>query len=135
MRRSIALLLLACLPVTAPAAHGATLAVGREAQTDVMVTVYNGDLGLVKDVRRAPLPAGVHEIQFAEVASLIDPTSVHLASLTNPAGLRILEQNYEYDLLSSAKLLEKYVGKQVRLYQGNGTYHDATLLSTAGPIF
>jgi hypothetical protein len=135
MRRSIALLLLACLPVTAPPAHGATLTVGREAQTDVMVTVYNGDLGLVKDVRRAPLPAGVHEIQFAEVASLIDPTSVHLASLTNPTGLRILEQNYEYDLLSSAKLLEKYVGKQVRLYQGNGTYHDATLLSTAGPIF
>src|SRR5687768_12610543 len=135
MRRSIALLLLACLPVTAPPAHGATLTVGREAQTDVMVTVYNGDLGLVKDVRRAPLPAGVHEIQFAEVASLIDPTSVHLKSLTNPAGLKILEQNYEYDLLTSAKLMEKYVGKTVRLYKGDGTWQDARLLSTAGPVF
>src|SRR2546422_9268004 len=48
---------------------------------------------------------------------------------------RILEQNYEYDLLTSQKLMEKYVGKKVRLYQGDGTYHEATLLSTNGPIF
>jgi len=89
----------------------------------------------VKDSRTARLPVGIHEIQYAEVASLIDPTSVHLKSVTDPAGLRILEQNYEYDLLSSEKLMEKYVGKKVRLYQTDGTYHDATLLSTAGPIF
>jgi hypothetical protein len=135
MKRLVALLLLVLVPATAPAAHGATLAVGRDAQKDVMVTVYNGNLGLVKDTRGAQLPAGVHEIQYADVASLIDPTSVHLKSLTNPAGLRILEQNYEYDLLSSEKLMEKYVGKKVRLYQSDGTWHDATLLSTAGPIF
>ena len=135
MKRLVASLLLVCAPATAPAAHGATLAVGRAAQTDVMVTVYNGNLGLVKDIRHARLPAGMHEIQFADVASLIDPTSVHLRSLTDPAGLRILEQNYEYDLLSSDKLMEKYVGKKVRLYQSDGTYHEATLLSTAGPIF
>jgi hypothetical protein len=60
---------------------------------------------------------------------------VHLKSLTDPAGLRILEQNYEYDLLSSQKLLEKYVGKKVRLYQGSGSYVEATLLSTNGPVF
>src|SRR5919108_3636717 len=100
-----------------------------------MVTVYNGNLGLVKDTRGAQLPTGVHEIQYADVASLIDPTSVHLKSLTDPAAVRILEQNYEYDLLSSDKLMEKYVGKKVRLYQTDGTYHEATLLSTAGPIF
>jgi hypothetical protein len=134
MKRLIALLLLVCAPGT-PAANGATLAVGGAAQTDVMVTVYNGNLGLVKDVRDAQFPAGIHEIQYADVASLIDPTSVHLKSLTTPAALRILEQNYEYDLLSSDKLMEKYVGKKVRLYQSDGTYHEATLLSTAGPIF
>jgi hypothetical protein len=55
--------------------------------------------------------------------------------LTDPAGLRILEQNYEYDLLTSEKLLEKYVGRTVRLYQHDGTYHDARLLSTRGPVF
>ncbi|MEK7388005.1 MAG: DUF4139 domain-containing protein, partial [candidate division NC10 bacterium] len=68
-------------------------------------------------------------------AAQIDPTTVHLKSLTDPAGLKILEQNYEYDLLTSQKLMEKYVGKKVRLYQGDGTFHDATLLSTNGPIF
>jgi hypothetical protein len=77
----------------------------------------------------------VHEIHYADVATLIDPTSVHLKSLSDPAGLRILEQNYEYDLLSSDKLMEKFVGKKVRLYQADGTFHEATLLSTAGPIF
>lgn len=94
MKRLIALLLLVCVPAT-PAADGATLAVGGAAQTDVMVTVYNGNLGLVKDVRDTQFPAGIHEIQYADVASLIDPTSVHLKSLTDPAALRILEQNYD----------------------------------------
>jgi len=134
MKRLVAWLLLVSVPATAPAAHGASLAVGRGAQTEVMVTVYNGNLGLVKDVRQAQWPTGIHEIQYADVASLIDPTSVHLKSLTDPSALRILEQNYEYDLLSSDKLMEKYVGKKVRLYQTDGTYNEATLLSTAGPI-
>ncbi|MGH7324113.1 MAG: DUF4139 domain-containing protein, partial [Candidatus Rokuibacteriota bacterium] len=106
-----------------------------EAQRDVMVTVYNGNLGLVKDVREARLPAGTIEAQFRDVAALIDPTTVHLKSLSDPAGLRILEQNYEYDLLSSQKLMEKYVGRKVRLYQSDGTWHEATLLSTSGPVF
>ncbi|HEX3177528.1 MAG TPA: DUF4139 domain-containing protein [Methylomirabilota bacterium] len=134
MKRLVALLLLASMPAATPAA-ATQVAVGRSAQTDVMVTVYNGNLGLVKDVRDVQLPAGVHEIHYADVASLIDPTSVLLKSLSEPAALRILEQNYEYDLLSADKLMEKYVGKKVRLYQPDGTYHEATLLSTAGPIF
>jgi hypothetical protein len=134
VRTFVTLLLVVSLAVSETAA-AAPFGVGRDAQKDVMVTIYNGNFGLVKDVRETRLTAGTSEVQFQDVAALIDPTSVHLRSLTNAAGLQILEQNYEYDLLSSAKLLEKYVGKQVRLYQGNGTYHDATLLSTAGPIF
>jgi hypothetical protein len=89
----------------------------------------------VKDLREARLPAGVNEVQFMDVAAGIDPTTVHLKSLTDAAGLKILEQNYEYDLLTSEKLMEKYVGRTVRLYQGDGTFHEATLLSTNGPIF
>src|SRR5574342_561258 len=107
----------------------------RDDQKDLMVTIYNGDLGLVKDTREARFDAGLLEAQFADVAAQIDPTSVHLKSLTDPAGLKILEQNYEYDLLMSVKLMEKYVGKKVRLYQANGTYQDATLLSTNGPVY
>src|SRR3990172_4004880 len=132
--RLIALTLLTVFAVS-EVAVAAPLGVTREDQKDVMVTIYNGNLGLVKDVREARFPAGVTEIQFMDVAAQIDPTTVHLKSLTDPAGLKILEQNYEYDLLTSQKLMEKYVGKKVRLYQGDGTFHEAKLLSTNGPIF
>ena len=134
MRRTlIALLLL--LTLGAQAADAAPQRITRDAQRNVMLTIYNGNLGLVKDVREARFAAGLGEVQFMDVAALIDPTTVHLRSLTDPAGLKILEQNYEYDLLTSQKLLEKYVGRTVRLYQGDGTFHDATLLSTQGPVF
>jgi hypothetical protein len=128
-------LLLTLVLAAAETAGAAALSVSREVQKDVAVTIYNGNLGLVKDVRETRLPSGTTEVQFQDVAALIDPTSVHLKSLTDPAALKILEQNYEYDLLSSQKLMEKYVGKRVRLYQPDGTYHDATLLSTAGPVY
>jgi hypothetical protein len=132
--RLLALVVLAVL-VTASIGSAATLAVTREVQTEVMVTIYNGNLGLVKDVREVRIPLGLTEAQFMDVAAQIDPTTVHLRSLSDPAGLKILEQNYEYDLLSSDKLLEKYVGRTVRLYQSDGTFHEAKLLSTAGPVF
>ena len=134
MRTPIALALSFAL-VAADVAAAAPLAITREDQRDMMITVYNGSLGLVRDVREARLPAGTHEVHFMDVAAQIDPTTVHLKSLTDPAGLRILEQNYEYDLLSSEKLLEKYVGRKVRLYASDGAHHEATLLSTSGPVF
>src|SRR6266496_2987121 len=134
IKRSIALTLVAVL-WCGQLAHAAPEAITREDQKDVMVTIYNGNLGLVKDTREIRLDSGTFEVQFADVAAQIDPTSVHLKSLTDPSGLKILEQNYEYDLLTSAKLMEKYLGKTVRLYQSNGTYQEATLLSTNGPVY
>jgi hypothetical protein len=135
LKRWIALILL-CVVTAAPAAATAPASVTQQDQKDVMVTIYNGSLGLVKDVREVRLPTGVSPVQFMDVAAQIDPTSVHLKSLTDPAGLRILEQNYEYDLLSSAKLLEKYVGRKVRLYGSDGvTFVEATLLSVNGPVY
>jgi hypothetical protein len=134
-RRSLALLALAALASAPGPALAAPLAITRDAQREVMVTIYNGNLGLVKDTREVRLPSGTHDVQFADVAAQIDPTSVHLKSLTDPAGLRILEQNYEYDLLTGQKLLEKYVGRKVRLYQSAGSFLEATLLSTNGPVY
>jgi hypothetical protein len=134
MKTRLSALLLLALALVGPAQAG-PLAVTQDAQRAVAVTIYNGNLGLVRDVREARLPTGRQEVQFGDVATQIDPTTVHLGSLTDPAGLTIVEQNYEYDLLSSAKLLEKYVGKRVRLYDGDGTYHEATLLATNGPVF
>jgi hypothetical protein len=130
----IATLLILALTTGRPAA-AAPVSVTRDDQREVMVTIYNGNLGLVKDLREVRFPSGQTEVQFIDVAAAIDPTTVHLKSLTDAPGLKILEQNYEYDLLTSQKLMEKYVGRKVRLYQSDGTYHDATLLSTNGPIF
>jgi hypothetical protein len=130
----IATLLIIALGTGQPVG-AAPVSVTRDDQREVMVTIYNGNLGLVKDLREVRFPSGQTEVQFMDVAALIDPTTVHLKSITDAPGLKILEQNYEYDLLTSQKLMEKYVGRKVRLYQSDGAYHEATLLSTNGPVF
>lgn len=97
----------------------ATLATTAGEQTGVAVTVYNSNLGLVKDRRELTLPRGRGELRFMDVASQIIPESVHITPLAGSATLRVLEQNYEYDLLNPQKLMDKYVGKEVKLYEKN----------------
>jgi hypothetical protein len=84
-------------------------------QKSISVTIYNVDLGLVKDVREIQMPTGVFDLRFEGVAAKIDPTSVHIRSLNHPDDLAVLEQNFEYDLISPAKLMEKYLGHTVEL--------------------
>jgi len=84
-------------------------------QTDLSVTVYNSNLALVRDVRQIRLQAGVSPLRFEDVAASIDPATVHFRSLTDPAKLSVVEQNYEYDLLDPQKLLSKYVGRELTL--------------------
>lgn len=84
-------------------------------QQSCTVTVYNSNLGLVKDIRSLSIPTGVVFLTFEEVASLIDPTSVHIRSLTHPDALSVLEQNFEYDLISPQKLMQKYLGRELEL--------------------
>jgi len=105
----------------------------------VNITVYNSNLGLVRETRRLTLPNGQIALRFADVTAQIRPETVHLSSLTAPAALRILEQNYQYDLLNPAKLLDKFVGKEITLvlrrYQNNTESFEpvqATLLSNNG---
>src|SRR5213078_2677292 len=105
----------------------------------VNITGYSSNLGLVRETRRLTLPAGRIALRFADVTAQIRPETVHLGSLTAPASLRILEQNYQYDLLNPAKLLDKFVGKQITLvlrhYQNNTETFEpvqATLLSNNG---
>ncbi len=92
---------------------------GADQQIAVEVTAYNEDLGLIRDQRRIVLSEGVTELRFTDVAAGINPATVHIRSLTVEKGLSVLEQNYEYDLLSPARLLDKYVGKDVKLYSKN----------------
>src|SRR5687767_715521 len=68
--------------------------------------------GVVREVRPIELKEGENVIRFSDVASGIDPTTVAFQSLTDPAT-SVLEQNYEYDVVSAAKLLEKYLGKPI----------------------
>ncbi len=86
-------------------------------QVDLSVTVYNSNLALVKDVRQVQLPSGQAPLRFEDVASSINPATVHFRSLSEPSKLNVVEQNYEYDLLNADKLLRKYVGKEVTLVQ------------------
>ena len=106
-------------------------------QQNVALTIYNSNVGLVKDLRAIDLKRGVQELKFMDVAGKIDPTTVHIKSLVDAASLAVLEQNYEYDLLSPQKLLEKFVGQKVRLATINPETKkeeivEAILLSTQG---
>jgi hypothetical protein len=108
---------------------------GRD-RTAVAVTVYNDGRGLVREERSLALPSGESAVRFTDVAEKIEAPTVHVAVLDGP-GVSVLEQNYEYDLLSPRKLLEKYVGQTVTLVQqkmvDSTTVEEsvpATLLST-----
>lgn len=100
----------------------------------IELTVYNQNLALVIDRRPLELLAGLNEVQFTDVASQIDATSVHFRSLTDPDGTVVLEQNYEYDLVSTAKLLTKYVDQEITIVTQDGTAYTGTLLSGAGDV-
>ena len=76
--------------------------------------------GLVSENRSIDLAAGLNTLRFSDVAAGIDPTTVSFTSRTDPAGTSVLEQNYEFDLVSSAKLLEKYVDKTVVIERPTG---------------
>ena len=112
-------------------------------QKDLAVTVYNSNVALVRDVRRLRLPAGTLDLRYMDIAAQVNPATVHIVSLTTPKDLSVLEQNYEYDLLSPQKLLQKYVGKEltlVRLLTENNSTKEvsvkATLLAlNEGPVW
>jgi hypothetical protein len=112
-------------------------------QKELAVTVYNSNVALVRDVRRVHLPGGVIDLRYMDIAAQVNPATVHIVSLTAPKELNVLEQNYEYDLLSPQKLLQKYVGKEltlVRVIQENNSTKEvpvkALLLSdNDGPVW
>ena len=110
----LAAALCALLPVRATAQTAQLTTTAHDRQS-VNVTVYNSNIGLVRETRSLSLPAGRVALRFSDVAAQIRPETVHLASLTAPASLAILEQNYQYDLLNPSKLLDKYVGREVTL--------------------
>ena len=88
-------------------------------QVAVELTVYSNNLGFIKDTRKVELPVGEGELRFMEVASHIMPVTVHAKSLNYPEDFTVLEQTYEYDLMTADNLLDKYVGKKVKIIKWN----------------
>jgi len=116
-------------------AKTAAAATTEKDQTDLSVTVYNSNIALVRDVRQIQLQSGVFPLRFEDVAASINPATVHFRSLTDPAKLGVVEQNYEYDLLDPQKLLQKYVGREVT-FEWQGMETKALLLSdNGGPVW
>jgi hypothetical protein len=94
------------------------------AEPEIHITIYNKDLALVRDVRDLEFPKGTGEISFRDVANRIDATSVHFSAL----GVQMLEQNFDYDLVSTEKLVQKYLDEQVQLVMEDGTLFSGKLL-------
>jgi hypothetical protein len=79
----------------------------------VDLTIYNSNLALVREERTIDLIKGMNRVVIPDIPATIDGTSLHFSSLTDPAAVKVLEQNYQYDLVHQAKLMEKYIGKEV----------------------
>jgi len=100
---------------------------------DLEVTIYNTNLGVVKEYRAKYLPAGVINVLYEGVASRIDPTSVRLKAVDSV--IEVVEQNYQYDLVNKEKILTKYINKDIVAYLTYGDKKEmieGTLLSYSG---
>jgi hypothetical protein len=110
------------------------VSVGTDQQTGIAVTIYNSDLALIRDQRKVDLKAGLNELAFIDVSAGIRPETVLLTA--QGGGFTVTEQNFDFDLLTPQKLLEKSVGGTIRVIRTNPTTgadssEDAKVLSVA----
>src|SRR5574340_308751 len=103
------------------------------------LTIYNDNLALVKDARRVLLARDGNQLAWREVSAQMQPETAQLRNLSNAAGFRLQEQNFDFDLLTPQKLLEKYVGREVSVIRthptsGAETRETATVLATNGGV-
>ena len=91
----------------------------QDAAPDRSITIYNNNLALMQETRTLTLAAGRQRVEFKDVSAQIRPETVSLSA----PGMSVVEQNFDFDLLSPAKMMEKAVGQQVqivRINPGNG---------------
>ncbi|HRK77374.1 MAG TPA: DUF4139 domain-containing protein [Thiobacillus sp.] len=108
-------------------------------QQGVAVTIYNDNLALVKDARRVGLARDFNRLAWREVSAQMRPETAQLRNVSSPAGFRLLEQNFDFDLLTPQKLLEKYIGREVgviRTHPASGaeTRETAKVLAANGGV-
>jgi hypothetical protein len=138
--RTVLLLTLFCVAALARADEPAPprLQSTPEQREELGVTVYSGGFGLIRETRTLALAKGRSEVEFGGVARTIQPETVQIHAVGAAPDMRVLEQNYQYDLLSPAKLLEKYVGRTVKVLRwsetkGRDEERDAVVLSAGEP--
>jgi hypothetical protein len=139
----IAGLVAAALGAPAAAQEPPTVVSGPEGRQTANVTVYNNNLAVVRETRRVELPAGLMVLRYADVAKQVRPETVYIRDAQDAAALRVLEQNFRYDLLTPSRLMELAVGEDLTLLRHNpGTGEDepvqAELVSTGslpGPSY
>jgi hypothetical protein len=148
----------AVLFALAAACPAAPLIAGEDAARDTAVTVYSGSragalpadayrpgapvsalpgYAVVRDVRELALTPGRNDVRLADVAGEIDPTTVRFASLTDPDHTRVVEQNFEFDLVNTDKLLARYIDRDIVAGQSRGDRLESyagTLASTSGGL-
>ncbi len=137
MRDSIKILWLGLLlPMVVVAAE-----VGSEPsdRTALSLTIYNQDLALIREQRKIHLPAGVTDLALRGVSGRMQPETALVRPADGKGGFEVLEQNFNYDLLTPAKLLEKYVGREIRIRRTNPATGEerverAKVLSTEGGL-
>ena len=133
---AMAAMLALAAPIAAQDAAGsAGDPTGPSAQGDVTLTIYNGGTTLVQDKRVLTLPKGRSKQEFPDVSAVIRPETVTLSG----GNIAIVEQNFDYDLLTPAKLMEKAVGEEVTLVRmnpatGAETRERARVLSANGGV-
>ena len=115
-------------------AYAQDASVTLENRKALSLTVYNGGTGLVRDTRTVSVPAGRSVLSFVDVAAQIQAET----ALLKNAPFDVLEQNFDFDLLSPDKLLEKSIGKTVQLHRlgsnGQESVESATVLGANGGI-
>ncbi|MBD3384151.1 DUF4139 domain-containing protein [candidate division KSB1 bacterium] len=100
-----------------------------QSRAEIAVTVYNNNFAVVRETRSLTLNKGVQTHLFTNVAGQIDPTSVLFKSLSNKVQVEILEQNFEYDLVGTERLLQKYLNESITVTTKREQVHRGILLN------
>lgn len=123
-------LVLAADPPKEPNPHGPEGAVPEAEQGEgTTLTIYNQDFVVVKERRSMDLKQGRSSVRFRDVAATIVPETVQFSTLPQADAARVLEQNYEFDLLSADKLLDKYIDREIAVVMHDGQVFKGRLLS------
>ena len=133
---TICLLIISTNSFATPLAEKATTL---QDQTEMAVTIYNNNLALVKDTRDIRLDSNLNKLAWREVSAKIQSETALLRNLTSPVGFHIQEQNFDFDLLTPQKLLEKYTNREISVIRthpssGQESKEKATVLATNGGV-